>query len=183
MNKYFKNRRELAYYLDEINAQTVVEVGVREGHYSKFILDNTKVKKLYAVDPWEYNPELANPEQAYAQCRDFLSPHGLRAEMVKGYGPEVCSKFENESLDFVYIDGMHVYDSVKRDIEGWYPKIKTGGIIAGHDYHSGDWPGVVQAVDEFISKHNLELNITGIDSPDYNIEHDGWKPSWWFIKK
>jgi hypothetical protein len=183
MKKDFKNRRELAYFLNEVNAKVVAEGGVRDGDYSKFILDNTNVEMLYAIDPWEFNPELATPEESYNKCESLLSPHKERSKMVKGYSPFVCDEFEDESLDFVYIDGMHDYASVRNDINGWFSKVKTGGIIAGHDYHSGDWPGVVKAVDEFVSKHNYELNLTGIDSPDYEIEHDGWKPSWWFVKE
>ena len=59
----FKNRRELILHLNNTKAEVVVEVGVREGYFSKFILDNTNVKKLYAIDPWERNPELENGAQ------------------------------------------------------------------------------------------------------------------------
>lgn len=180
----FKNRRELILHLNKTNAEVVAEVGVREGYFSKFILDNTNVKKLYAIDPWERNPELQNGiQEAYNTCHRLLDPFGDRAEMIKGYSPSVSEMFENDSLDFVYIDGLHDYESVQADINGFYRKVKKGGIIAGHDYHEGDWPGVYNAVNEFIAFYNLELNLTGIDSPDYIIEHDGKKPSWWAYKK
>ena len=96
-NMYFKNRRELVLYLNELNIEYAAEVGVREGHFSKFILDNTQVKKLYAIDPWEVNPELTNAEEAYECCKSMLSSHGDRAEMVKEYSPKAAEIFENES--------------------------------------------------------------------------------------
>lgn len=179
----FKNRRELILHLNNINAQVAVEVGVRDGHFSKFILDNTLVKKLYAIDPWENNPELTWAEESFKICQSFLNPFGDRAEMIKAYSPSAAEMFDDESIDFVYVDALHDYDSVKADINAFYPKVKKGGIIAGHDYHLGDWPGVYHAVNEFVSKNNLEMNLTGIDSPDYEIEHDGQKASWWCIKK
>jgi hypothetical protein len=46
---------------------------------------------------------------------------------------------KNESLDFVYIDANHKYDAVKKDLELWYPKVRKGGVFAGHDYLKMDW--------------------------------------------
>ena len=103
--------------------------------------------------------------------------------MIKGYSPFAAEMFEDGSLDFIYIDGLHDYESVKADIAGFYPKLKVGGIIAGHDYHLGDWPGVYNSVNEFISENNLEISITGTDSPEDDAEYDGCKPSWWAVKK
>ena len=180
----FKNRRELILYLDKNNTKFVAEVGVREGYFSKFILDNTSVEKLYAIDPWERNPELEHgAQEAFDTCHRLLHQFGKRAEMIKDYSPSAAEIFEDEILDFVYIDGLHDYESVKADIKAFYPKIKKGGIIAGHDYHKGDWPGVYDAVNEFTTINNLELNLTGIKSPDYEIENDGQKPTWWAYKK
>lgn len=63
--------------------------------------------------------------------------------------------FADESVDFVFIDGCHEVESVRRDIADWYPKVKVGGIIAGHDYQLNahhQWPGVPQAVHEFLTE-------------------------------
>ena len=64
------------------------------------------------------------------------------------------SKFENGFFDFIYIDALHTYKSTKEDITNWYPKLKKGGIIAGHDYCLKDIGkpteyGVIKAVTEF----------------------------------
>jgi hypothetical protein len=68
---------------------------------------------------------------------------------------DAVKKFRDESLDFVFIDASHEYEDVKKDIEAWLPKVKPGGILAGHDYHGdeNDWfPGVKQAVNESLTE-------------------------------
>jgi hypothetical protein len=79
--------------------------------------------------------------------------------------------FDDESLDFVYIDANHRPDFVREDIREWTKKVKKGGIVSGHDYH-GDVAGVV---DEYVRNNNLELFVTEQKS-DKAL-------SWWFIKK
>jgi len=61
--------------------------------------------------------------------------------------------YNNGSLDFVFIDASHDYENVIADIRAWYPKVKEGGVIAGHDYP--DWPGVKKAVDEYFGKRDI----------------------------
>ena len=67
--------------------------------------------------------------------------------------------FEDKSLDFVFIDASHEYEDVKNDIVSWLPKIKHGGILAGHDYWSDpdSWPSVRKAVNDTLN------NITSTD--------------------
>jgi predicted O-methyltransferase YrrM len=87
---------------------------------------------------------------------------------------EAAEAFEARSLDFVYIDAQHHYEAVKRDIALWWPKVKPGGILAGHDYLDGTREqsefGVKSAVDEFVEEHDLSLRISN-------------EPSWrsWFV--
>lgn len=58
--------------------------------------------------------------------------------------------FANQSVDAVFVDADHSYDGVARDITAWLPKIKPGGVLCGHDFHSVHWPGVVRAVQELV---------------------------------
>ena len=99
--------------------------------------------------------------------------------MIRCLSKNAVKLFKDESLDFVYIDANHAYDFVKEDLEMWWPKIKKGGYICGHDYIDIDWYndphfaenkkdkyiwsqsaflglfGVNPAVDEFCDKYNL----------------------------
>jgi hypothetical protein len=66
--------------------------------------------------------------------------------------------FEDKTIDFVYIDASHDYESVKQDLNIWFTKIKVSGTIAGHDY---GWESVKQAVDEFALNKNLTIKNYG----------------------
>jgi hypothetical protein len=59
--------------------------------------------------------------------------------MIRSLSNQSVSLFEDESLDFIYIDGNHSYESVKEDMNIWFPKLKKGGLFAGHDYLKIDW--------------------------------------------
>jgi hypothetical protein len=59
--------------------------------------------------------------------------------MVRASSEIASNMFQDESLDFVYIDANHAYDFVKQDIELWYPKVKKGGYLWGHDYIDLNW--------------------------------------------
>lgn len=78
--------------------------------------------------------------------------------VVKGNSIELSQKLPDKSLDFIFIDANHTYEDVKADILAYLPKIKEGGVIAGHDY-CADWPGVIQAVTEvFEGRANIEYD-------------------------
>ena len=80
----------------------------------------------------------------------------------------------SERLDFVYLDGDHSYKNVKKELELYYPKVKSGGLLAGHDFN-GDDNGVERAVIEFFGAKGLQVN-TNLDL------EDGQTGEWWIIK-
>ena len=69
---------------------------------------------------------------------------------------EASKLYEDNSLDFVFIDASHEYEDVKADILSWLPKVKIGGILAGHDYNT--FEGVNRAVDEIFNINDLEIS-------------------------
>lgn len=64
--------------------------------------------------------------------------------------------YKNETLDFVFIDASHEYKDVKDDIINWLPKVKIGGVLAGHDYQV--FGGVTMAVNELFKKSVIEFD-------------------------
>jgi predicted O-methyltransferase YrrM len=65
--------------------------------------------------------------------------------------------FTPGSVDFAFIDAGHDYQSVLSDLAAWWPRIRPGGALAGHDY-SSEWPGVVKAVYSFFGRAGLHVS-------------------------
>lgn len=139
------------------NNAAFVEVGSWKGKSSfcmaSLIDEQRKNIKFYCVDIWRSGED------------DFFNIFQKNTEPVKDYinpirllSTEASKLFEDESLDFVFIDAAHDYENVKNDIYTWYRKVKKGGVIAGHDYHP-TWPEVVKAVDEWATKNNKIINV------------------------
>jgi len=146
---------------------TFVEVGTWKGKSAAFmaveIANSNKNIKFYCVDTWKGSEE--HQQELYIK-KDKLYKHFLNnIELVKEYiipikkySLTAVKQFQDENLDFVFIDASHDYNNVLADLNAWYPKVKPGGVLAGHDYHN-DWPGVIQAVNEFVYNKKLKLNV------------------------
>lgn len=141
------------------NILTAVEVGVWKGHAISFLAQemlkaNKRNFKLYAVDIWgDWEALTEDPEQPYiyAIYNRVLETTGVRQyiEDIHEKSDLGAAKFLDGTLDFVYIDADHSYNNTKNDILAWLPKVKKGGILAGHDYYQeSKSTGVKAAVDE-----------------------------------
>jgi len=139
-----------------------VEIGTWKGRSAVYmgekIKESGKKIKFFTVDTFDSTPD--NDHFMYLDVNDLydtalknIEPVKEFVNVIKGRSDDVYSQFENESVDFLFIDGSHAYEAIKKDIELWYPKIKIGGVIGGHDY---DQPtcGVKQAVDEYFGTNN-----------------------------
>jgi predicted O-methyltransferase YrrM len=123
------------------------------------IINSGKNIRFDCVDTWDFVD--TSSEISEKQCENlyniFLSnikPVQNNINIVKGISWEMASNYQDNSLDFVFIDAGHDYDSVTKDITNWYPKIKNGGIIAGHDYHYD--VGVYPAVNDFFKGKTIK---------------------------
>lgn len=171
------NRRNIWNILNEHGLTGYgVEIGVKQGVFSKHLLSNVPFKKLYLVDPW-----IKQDTQTYDEvhhdhtvdlktCLDNVNEFKGRCEIVRDFSYNAYSRFEDEYFDFIYIDGNHSYDAVSDDLNKWYPKLKKGGLIAGDDYTSKPEEltfnymfGVKKAVDEFAikMKKNISIDLHG----------------------
>jgi len=72
-----------------------------------------------------------------------------------------AAEHTDHEYDFVFLDADHSYEGCKADIEAWSPKVKPGGWLGGHDYQNPNFPkfGVTKAVDEFVSRSGLTLDL------------------------
>jgi len=122
---------------------TAVEVGCCQGESAEIACNF--VKHLYCVDPW--GPGFQGNEPVFDK-RMSVVPNYTK---IKLPSVEAALQFQDESIDLVYIDGMHDYDNVTQDIIAWFPKVRMDGWISGHDYDSlNDHVGVIKAVDELL---------------------------------
>lgn len=142
-----------------------VELGCWLGRSTAYltvaILNSGKTIQLDCVDTWRGSREhQAHPAVVKGTLyREFLSNltpvcHAFRA--IRLCSRDAVLQYRDNSLDFVFIDASHDYHDVKWDIENWLAKVKPGGILAGDDY-CPHWPGVVQAVDEVLSKAQISV--------------------------
>ena len=146
------------------------EVGIWAGKLSSTFLEAFDNLTLYMVDCYLASG-LGNDKKTQKAMESAFAntlKYEQRRIMLVGKSLQVSHLVQDESLDFVYIDAAHDEESVTDDINTWYPKVKKGGIISGHDY-SGKHKGVIAAVDKFVAK--------------YNYTTERCTTVWWFVKR
>lgn len=136
------------------------ELGVSQGRFTMYLCATMHNMEMLAVDLWQERPDntveggqtyegwdhQGNYERFKANCEEYFPG---RVTIVRSDTVAAAAGVEDGSLDFVFIDGDHSYDGCTRDIQAWYPKVRNGGIVAGHDFH---WPTVAQAVKDWGKK-------------------------------
>jgi SAM-dependent methyltransferase len=143
-----------------------VEVGSWKGRSATFmaveIANSNKTIKFDCVDTWEGSVEHMEFDEVVNKklydvfltkiepVKDIINP-------IKMSSIEASKLYQDESLDFVFIDASHEYEDVKNDILAWLPKVKKGGILAGHDFTDA-FPGVVDAVNELLGSNNTHID-------------------------
>jgi len=159
------------------------EVGVWKGAFSRKILKYTKPKRLYLIDPWRFQPKFSmrkyggkdvksqrEMDKIYNDVKKSLGTYD-RVKIIRDYSNEASDKLEEDLLDWVYIDGNHNHEYVKKDLKIYRNKVKSGGYISGDDYLWGDKKGlpVKRAVDEFV-RQNEKAELESIFQNQYLIK-------------
>ena len=179
-------RDDLPQFFKDMGYKVGVEIGVWQGEFSK-ILCSTGMK-LYAVDPWKADPTLGmyggqkNLDGAYNDAKKNLK--GLSCKIIRKTSMDAVKDFKDESLDFVYIDGNHLYKYVLEDIVEWTKKIKKGGAICGHDFiffHRPSYCEVKQAVIDYAKKNLKQWYLLGLRAKYPGLKRDKFR-SWLWIK-
>ena len=148
-----------------------VEVGCCYGRYTAFmaqgIKDSGKAVAFYAVDPW--GNTLTTPTQDPATSEHYdtfvanMTALGLLGDVhvKRTFSVLAAADFDDASLDFVMLDGDHQYPAISADIQAWLPKLKPGGVLAGHDFVQPKlWPGVAIAVNDNLPRLRVETRNT-----------------------
>lgn len=139
-----------------------VEVGVCIGEFAEEIFKTNPPRIFYGVDHWDapINPETDSAFRKEQRERLWRTMHRFSKRIMTGQYRPLCMKsvdaaklFETGMLDWVYIDAHHSYGAVSEDLTAWYPKVKSGGIVAGHDWNK---PCIRKAVWRFVRARHIK---------------------------
>lgn len=174
------NTRELMYDLIP-KGGVGVEIGVCRGANAAQLLFRTKPSVMFLVDTWEEaeyaRKPHADPNLWYDDHFDSVSEifseeiNGGRVVIRKQHSTMFLSSLMDNSLDWVYIDSNHHYQTVSREIDLSIQKVKRGGYIMGHDYLTNpiNWgTSIIRAVNERIQNEDIRMEaITNETWPSY----------------
>lgn len=158
------SRHVLGRFLNEHNLLGEgAEIGVLHGSLSLIIMQSWNGQCLHLIDPWcRQDPEIYTEptnDQDWGDnlrvVRQRMEPFGSRVNIVQSLSKEASKQFKTGQLDWVYIDANHKYENVLEDLMAWAPKVKSGGLISGHDYGDNDVCPVKKAVDSFLKKTKI----------------------------
>lgn len=195
-----RDRTDMALVAEMYFKQTgnAVEVGVWEGEFAAHNLKSWK-GHYYMVDKWAHRqggdndknmPDAGSWEQVLDKAKQNVFPFDGRARIFKEESVAAVVHFNDNRFDWIYIDAQHDYESLKADLNAWWPKIREGGLFSGDDYgDAGDkrWSetygdvanqynwGVQKAVEEFAAQVGRQVHVTWMNDKSAT-------PSWYIIK-
>jgi hypothetical protein len=153
--------------LENVNNPVGVEIGVAEGYTTAHLLKEIPSLKLTGIDPYEdyedWNGDTSNSKKNFVMMSEKIVPYSDRFTLLRSTSDEAVNQFADESLDFVFIDGLHTYEQVLKDCENYYPKLRSGGLIIGHDF--ARISDVHRAATEFANR---------VDKKILNAKQDLW---------
>ena len=147
--------------------RSIAELGCKEGKTTEFLLANNPELHIFAVDLFAPQPkqdgieggetyEDWNFSEIQAEFNRRTAAFSNRIFLSVGLTSQACNLLNDEKLDLIFIDADHSYNGVATDIQMWLPKVRSGGIVAGHDFNQ-KWPSVQRAVAENLPIHEIQL--------------------------
>lgn len=158
------SRDDLPQFFVDMGFKTGAEIGVYKGKFSQKFLQAGL--NMFAIDPWLVYYDFSNPDMIkrmdylYACAKKNLAPFP-NCTIIKKSSMEALADIPDASLDFVYIDGHHIFRYVAEDICEWSNKVRTGGVVAGHDYffngalNPARLCHVAYVVDAYVKSHGI----------------------------
>lgn len=169
MNNWLPGK-DIPALIKDIKNPVGIEIGTAEGYTTKYLLSTIPNLKLYGIDPYISFQDISGVFVDYDTNGVFENFTKMTSEYKDRYfhfrktSDEAVNYFDDETIDFVFVDGLHVYDQVLKDCQNYYSRVKKGGLFCGHDWSMND---VKKAVTEFSELINLNKSIL-------NAEQDLW---------
>ncbi|MGZ3945443.1 MAG: class I SAM-dependent methyltransferase [Mucilaginibacter sp.] len=153
------------------NAVTA-EIGVDHGDFSELIKGITSPKKMHLIDAWADENRYHGGLKTLVEDKFKEEIANGKVELNVGFSTSVLPGFPDYYFDWVYLDTDHSYETTKAELAILKSKVKTGGIIAGHDYIIGNWItgqryGVIEAVNEFCVNEDWEMIYLTVETDQY----------------
>jgi methyltransferase family protein len=181
-----KYRTEFGELLKHLGLEgPAVEIGVAEGRNAESIASWSSVTTLYLIDSWTHLNQKGDGFQPQdwhdfnlSETKRRMQPFSNKAIYLRGLSLDMVRAIEDDSLIFAYLDGDHSYNGFTGDLSAIYSKVKSGGVIAGHDYLNPAY-GVNSGLHDFIQDSQYD------EDDIHQTEEDGDESmvSFWFIKK
>lgn len=145
----------------------IAEVGVAFGDFSAEILSRAAPEKLYLVDAWENDRYSEGRERVRGKFAEQIATG--KVIIREGLSVDVLPTFPDDYFDFLYIDTSHSFDVTLAELEIGNPKVRAGGLIAGHDFCVGNIVapvvyGVIQACNKFCREHDWRYKYLTLET-------------------
>ena len=151
----------------------VIELGVAAGQFANQMLQANPMIHYVGIDRWSDHHDADEMLSAI----NLVSWH-TSAVMLRYSFHEALPLIPDGAASMVYVDGYaHTGQEGGQTLRDWWPKVKRGGIFAGHDYDAASYPQTVHAVNCFVR----DL-LDGGESVDLHIIDEKPHPSWWLVK-
>ena len=154
--------------MNRVKGNIFIDLGCLVGGFTTQMATEAKKRngKVYSIDLFGESVEPIGHweiHQKYPIKQFFIenmTDRGLIEviEVIQGNSVNVADRFKNESVDFIWLDTNHDYELTIKELPAWYPKLKIGGIIGGHDWCI---EGVPKAVKEFFKEFEVHQSTNG----------------------
>lgn len=182
--QHLESRYNLPQWLETLQFKgDGAELGVQRGEFAAHSLRVwPSGAHYYMVDPWAQQAvyvDLANvatseQENRMAEAAQAVAAFPTRAVLMRNFSFDAAKAFEDCALDYVYVDAVHDYAGALNDMIDWWPKVRPGGVMGGHDFADGIFRdgifGVESAVRHFSAAVNVPFYLTGEKSTFYMIK-------------
>jgi hypothetical protein len=167
-HKDFYLRPSLAFIACRAGTRFLVgcELGSDVGNNALSVCKYMRINHLHLVDSFERELIYIPHYLPYGECKERLASYRSAITYHIKTTDEAVNDFAENSLDFVYVDADHSYTACLADMKNYWPKVKAGGVLAGHDFND---PRVEKAVADFCAEKTLSYKHEGMD--------------WWIIKE